>query len=140
MRNGNSDYAAGYNSAAKVYRIAVLAAQARVAAAEGKSDAQIALLRNAVTDQDQLDYDEPADWFFPLRHELGAALLKAGKASEAEAVYRADLARNPANGWALFGLAQTLHAQGRTADAATARKQFDAAWTRADITLAASAF
>ncbi len=76
---------------------------------------------------------------FPSRHLLGAALLNAGKAKDAEAVYLADLRKHPANGWALFGLAQALKAQKRDADAAKAEEQFKAAWSQADVTLTASA-
>ena len=49
--------------------------------------------------EDRLAYDEPRDWFFPVRHMLGAQLLTANRAPEAEAVYHEDLLRNPANGW-----------------------------------------
>jgi len=67
-----------------------------------------------VTNKDQLAYDEPADWFFPTSHLLGAVLIKAGKAAEAEVVYRDDLNRHPNNGWALHGLAQSLKLQAAT--------------------------
>ena len=65
-------------------------------------------------------------------------LLQAGRAAEAEQVYREDLRRNPDNGWSLFGLAQSLEAQGRAAEVETARRSFSAAWGNADIELAAS--
>ncbi len=67
-------------------------------------------------------------------------LLQAGQAVAAESVYRDDLARNPENGWALFGLARALEAQGKAAEAAAAQKRFDAAWARAEVKLSASAF
>jgi hypothetical protein len=71
---------------------------------------------------------------------LGAALLGARRPSQAEAVYRTDLERHPHNGWALFGLAQSLQAQGKTAEAAEARQAFLEAWKHADVQLTASAF
>ena len=75
-----------------------------------------------------------------MRQALGAVLLQAGRpAGEAEVVYREDLRRNPDNGWSLFGLAQSLRAQGKTAEAA-ARGEFRRAWIRADVTLTASRF
>ena len=71
---------------------------------------------------------------------LGAALLDANRAADAEAVYRADLKQYPQNGWSLLGLAQSLQAQGKDKDAAEAQKQFAAAWQYADVTLKRSRF
>ena len=135
-----ADQHAGFNPAAEILAIERLIAHARLAMAAGKQDEAIATLKQAVDREDRLSYDEPADWFFPTRHLLGAALLDAGKPTEAEAVYRADLKRNPANGWALFGLAQALERQKRDKEAAEVRKNFAAAWAHADVTLTASAF
>jgi hypothetical protein len=75
-----------------------------------------------------------------VRHLLGAQLLIAGHPAEAERVYRDDLQRNPANGWALYGLAAALRAQGKAADAAHVKGEFAAAWRHADISLQTSAF
>jgi cytochrome c-type biogenesis protein CcmH/NrfG len=75
-----------------------------------------------------------------VRQSLGAALLQAGRAAEAEAVYREDLRWNPENGWSLFGLAQSLRAQGKTADAASVDARFSRAWARADVLLTSSRF
>jgi tetratricopeptide (TPR) repeat protein len=100
----------------------------------------VSLLRQAVAAEDRLAYDEPKDWLFPARHLLGAELLRAGKAAEAERVYREDLRQNPANGWSLFGLSAALKAQGKTAESIRVRRQFADAWKHSDITLAASAF
>ena len=85
-------------------------------------------------------YFEPPKWYYPVRHSLGAALLKAGKNAEAEAVYREDLKHFPENGWALYGLAAALKAQGKTADAAAVEKRFAAAWRDGDVKLTASRF
>jgi tetratricopeptide (TPR) repeat protein len=134
------DHGAGNNRLKDVLTIAVLAGKARIAGAAGKEDQAIVLLQEAVVKEDRLAYAEPADWFIPTRHLLGVALLNTGKPQEAETVYRADLVRNPENGWALFGLAVALQAQGRDGDAAAVRQRFDKAWAHADIVLAASAF
>ena len=75
-----------------------------------------------------------------MRHYLGAVLIEAKRLSDAEAVYRRDLEKNPKNGWALFGLWQCLKTQNRKHDAARAEKEFRSAWKRADIRLARSAF
>jgi tetratricopeptide (TPR) repeat protein len=77
---------------------------------------------------------------FPTRHALGAELLAAGKAADAEAVYREDLKWNPNNGWAYYGLSLALAAQKKDAEAAEARKQFEQAWDKADVKLASTAF
>lgn len=135
-----ADYGAGLNTARDLFAIGALVAEARIADAEGKPDQAIALLRDAVAREDQTAYDEPADWFFPVRHILGAELLKAGKAKEAEEVYRKDLELHPHNGWALYGLIQALKGQNNNSEAANAEKQFQQAWSRADVTLTASAF
>ena len=133
------DYA-GLNAAKDVYVVASLVARSRIAAAQGKDSETIALLEQAIQAEDRLAYDEPADWFVPSRHLLGSALLKAGRATDAEAVYREDLHRHPNNGWALFGLAEALNTQGRTAEAGNTRAAFDKAWQNADVNLTASAF
>src|ERR1041385_7021751 len=75
----------------------------------------------------------PPDWVVPVRHALGAVLMRAGKPAEAEAVYRGDLRRWPENGWSLHGLGASLDAQGKTAEAEAVRAQFDAVWKRADV-------
>jgi tetratricopeptide (TPR) repeat protein len=96
--------------------------------------------QDAVKLEDGLPYTEPPYWPLPVRHYFGAALLIAGQAGGAEAVYRADLTRNPHNGWALFGLMQSLRAQGKSGEAEAVEEQFKSAWSYADVTLAASRF
>ncbi|HEX8062012.1 MAG TPA: tetratricopeptide repeat protein [Allosphingosinicella sp.] len=133
-----ADATQGQNPARPLYEIAALKAKARIAMAEGRRDSAFAALREAVKKEDALAYNEPSDEFFPVRHLLGAALLDAKRPAEAEAVYREDLKRNPANGWALNGLARALVAQGKKADAEKAR--FKEAWENSDTELTASAF
>jgi tetratricopeptide (TPR) repeat protein len=135
-----ADAHAGFNTLHDVLAVAEPIVAARIAATEQRGTDAVALLRQAVMAQDRLAYNEPADWFFPARHLLGAQLLIAGQAAEAERVYREDLARNPANGWALYGLAAALRAQGRTAEAARVTREFADAWRHADVPLQASAF
>ena len=134
------DDSAGLNRVKDVLAVVVLAAKARIALAEKKPDEAINVLRDAVAREDNLAYSEPADWFFPNRHLLGAVLLKSGKAADVEAVYRDDLGRHPNNGWSLFGLAQSLQMQGRSADANMIRQRFDSAWQNSDVKLTAPAF
>ena len=109
--------------------------ESRIAWAQGNKDAAIQHLREAVTLQDDMDYTEPPDWFYPTRESLGGKLLQAGRAPEAEKVFRDDLQRNPRNPRSLFGLMQALQAQGREHDAEWVEQQFQAAWKNADTKL-----
>ena len=128
------------NSAREVLALAADVLSAELARAEGDLPAALACFERAVAAEDALRYDEPPDWGFPVRHQLGAALLAAGRPAQAEEVYRADLRRHPHNGWALFGLQKSLQAQGKTDQAAAAERDFAEAWKRADVQLTASAF
>jgi tetratricopeptide (TPR) repeat protein len=90
--------------------------------------------------QDGLRYTEPAYWNKPVRHDLGAALLAAGRAADAERAYREDLEKFPENGWSLYGLAQSLDAQGKSAEATEVRTRLATAWAEADVELTGSRF
>lgn len=83
-------------------------------------------------------YNQPSVWHQSPRLVLGAALLAAKRPADAEVEYRKDLARYRENGWALFGLWQSLAAQGRTAEARQVRARFRRAWAGADIDLTSS--
>ena len=120
------------NSAAALFAVASNVLDARIAEAKGDRKAALASWTKAVAAEDALAYDEPASWYYPVRESLGAALLADGQLAEAEAVFRADLVLHPRNGRSLYGLAQVLKAQKRTADAAWTEAQFDEAWKDAD--------
>jgi tetratricopeptide (TPR) repeat protein len=126
--------------ARNVLQMAANVLAGEIAAKEGDMASAERLLRAAVAEQDTHWFTEPPPWYFPVRHALGAVLVQAGRAGDAEAVYREDLRRNPGNGWSLFGLAQSLRAQGRTAEATDAEAGFSKAWSRSDVTLTASRF
>ncbi len=123
------------NKTKVVLTIAENALGAKVAMAKHDMKGAIAMLRDAVAAQDQLKYDEPADWFYPVRESLGAALLMTGDAAGAEKVFRDDLDRNPRNPRSLFGLREALKAQKRDYDAGFVDKQFQDAWAKADAAL-----
>ena len=91
-----------------------------------------------MTIEDSLRYDEPPDWIQPVRHTLGAVLLKAAKPAEAAAVYQEDLKRYPENAWSLFGLAEALRASGSLEEAKTVERRFKKAWKKADFQMTAS--
>ena len=134
-----ADLLAGLNPASSMCRLGADAIEARIAERARRWPEAIAAWQRAVAQEDGFAYNEPADWFYPMRHYLGAALLDAKKPKEAEAVFREDLRRNPNNGWALYGLAAALAAQGKKDEASAARKDFDAAWREADIRLTRAA-
>ncbi len=125
----------GFNTGDAVLGVAELILSARLAQANGRRDDAIAYWRDAVAAQDALAYNEPPDWYYPVRESLGGALLRAGRPVEAEQVFRDDLVRNPRNGRSLLGLTKSLEAQRRAADAAWVAREFDAAWAGADSTL-----
>lgn len=133
------DQLAGLNSGRQVLQLAAAIVDARAAEAEHAPDA-IARWQQAVALEDKLAYNEPADWFYPVRHYLGAALLDAGRPRDAEAVYREDLRRHPNNGWSLFGLWKSLAAQKKKSAARKAERDFLDAWTVADFELERTAF
>lgn len=114
------------NSAKAVGALAAQVLDARIALAAGRTAEGIAALEKAVTMEDALDYNEPSDWWNPVRETLGAALLRTGRAADAERVFRDDLARNRNNPRSLFGLAEALKAQKK--DAAKTAAAFRAAW------------
>jgi tetratricopeptide (TPR) repeat protein len=111
-----------------------------IAARAGDMASAERLLRAAVAEQDTHWFTEPPPWYFPVRQALGAVLLQGKRPADAEQVYREDLKANPGNGWSLFGLAQSLRAQDKTAEAAETEERFRKAWARADVTLSASRF
>jgi tetratricopeptide (TPR) repeat protein len=112
--------------------------QGEIALADKSLDTAIRHFRAAVDAQDTLPYMEPPFWYYPTRQSLGAALLKARRFADAEAVYREDLEGYPHNGWSMSGLAESLEAQGKSAEAAQVREMFEHAWERADVTLQGS--
>jgi tetratricopeptide (TPR) repeat protein len=107
--------------------------------AEGKIDSGIEQLRTAIENEDTLKYDEPPGWLIPIRHSLGAVLMKQQRFAEAEQVYRDDLARLPENGWSLLGLAESLRKQKKNADeVAQTQAKFEKVWAKADLTVTSS--
>jgi tetratricopeptide (TPR) repeat protein len=125
----------GFNPAASVFSIASNSLDARIAEAAGNRKSAIESWKKAVAAQDTLAYDEPPDWFYPVRESLGGTLLRDGQFAAAEAVFREDLERNPANPRSLFGLARALEAEHRQGEAAWARAEFERGWRYADVRL-----
>jgi len=128
----------GLNPTSSLTKIAALVLDAEIAAARKDNKSAVASLRQAIAIEESLIYGEPPDWFYPVRHNLGAILLEAGRPQAAEKVYREDLARFPDNGWSLFGLAQSLREQGKTKEADAVQARFSEAWQYADVEISAS--
>ena len=127
-----------FNTSGQVLAIAGAVLAGHVSAARGDYEAAVAHLRAAAALEDGLTYGEPPDWTVPVRHDLGAVLLAAGRGVEAEAVFREDLAKFPENGWSLHGLAAALRLQGRGPEADRVAARFRAVWRGADVTLGAT--
>lgn len=126
------------NTSVDLVQIANKVLAAGIAAQQNQLDNATKLLGEAIIIEDNLNYNEPPDWFFSVRHHLGAVLLKAGKYAEAERVYRQDLLTWKKNGWALIGLYNSLVQQKNAAEAQTAKSAFDKSWQYADVKIAAS--
>jgi tetratricopeptide (TPR) repeat protein len=123
----------GLSSARSLLAVAEGLVAGKIAARRGDFDKAVRLLTDAVETEDHLRYNEPPDWYWPARHELGAVLLQAGRAAAAQKVWEEDLERNPDNGWALAGLAASLRAQKKEKEAAVVSARLAKAWARADV-------
>lgn len=123
------------NSADDIVQIAVSVLSAEIHQSKKEYTKAIASYRQAIAIEDDLNYDEPPDWFFSVRHHLGTALLQAGKYAEAEKIFQEDLNTWKENGWALFGLHHALQKQGKDAEAQLAKDRFSKAWQYADFSL-----
>lgn len=119
-------------------RVAERTLAAERALAAGRVDDAVDFLEQGVAIEDALPYDEPPGWHAPVRQTLGFMHLENGRPELAEAAYRAELRRNPENGWSLFGLEQALRAQGNNEEADQVARRFDIAWQHADFELTAS--
>jgi len=129
------DLPMGNNSAGKIFTIADHLLSGRIFAARGDAESARKELELAVKAQDDLDYDEPPAFPWPVREALGGQLLRSGDALGAEKIFREDLARTPNNPRSLFGLSESLKARGRFFEAGEVQKQFEARWAGADLKL-----
>jgi hypothetical protein len=123
----------GQNSARSIMDIASEVLAARLSA--NKTTEAAIHWQSAADLQDHLIYDEPPGWYYPVRESQGAYLLQAGKSTEATRVFREGVRRSPRNGRMLFGLLESLKAQGKRDEAESVRRELDAAWAGADVQL-----
>jgi tetratricopeptide (TPR) repeat protein len=140
LTEADTSYTSGFGAAGGLLTIAEEILKGEMAAEQGDYKSAISHLERAVRLEDGLVYNEPSDWYFPVRHVLGAVLLEAGFPAEAEVVYWEDLRRNPKNGYSLFGLEQSLQAQGKVEIAEVANQRFKRAWKDADVVLKTSRY
>jgi Flp pilus assembly protein TadD len=122
-----------FNTSGAVLGIAVEVLAGHAAAAGGDLPRAIDHLREAARLEDGLTYGVPPEWTVPVRQELGALQLRAGRAADAERTFTEDLSRFPENGWSLRGLAQAMRAGNRGAEADEVDARFDRVWAGADV-------
>jgi tetratricopeptide (TPR) repeat protein len=123
------------NPAEQVCKIASNVLSAELMAGSGNYKKAVELLKQAIALEDNLNYNEPPDWFFSVRHLLGDVLIKSGDYAGAEVIYREDLTEWPKNGFALNGLFESLKGQDKMKEADEVKKQFEIAWKYADSEL-----
>jgi tetratricopeptide (TPR) repeat protein len=127
------------NSCEALLAVALPMVEGEILIAEGKIESGIEQLRAAIQKEDALKYDEPPGWMIPVRHSLGAVLMKQQRFADAEQVYRDDLARLPENGWSLLGLAESLRKQKKNSDEVVqTQAKFKKVWAKADLTITTS--
>lgn len=130
----------GNNKASDLLAIADDMLEGEILIRDKKMKEAIISLEKAVMREDALRYSEPPEWTVPVRHALGAALLRDGQAGAAEKVYREDLRRWPDNGWSLHGLAASLAMQGNKEESARVKARFEVIWKHADVKIPSSCF
>ena len=126
------------NTVLDIIEIAQNVLEGEIAQRKGDYTTAINFLQKAVEQEDQLNYNEPPDWFFSVRHLLGDVLLKAKDYTQAEQVYLKDLEELKENGWALMGLYQSLKEQGKRQEADAVWKRYKKAWQYAEVNLESS--
>jgi len=125
---------------AQMAQLALDELDGEIARKSGDLETAIADFKRAQTEELALPYTEPPYWHQPVAHLLGAALLEAGHAREADAVYRDSLKIYRDDGWSLYGLILALRMEGRANAAQAMLRQVHDAWQMADTKLASSRF
>ncbi|HRI78495.1 MAG TPA: hypothetical protein PLR06_03080, partial [Cyclobacteriaceae bacterium] len=129
-----------YNSAQQLSNIATQLLKGEILIGQKKLEDGLRVLQSAVMAEDTLRYNEPPDWRLPVRQYLGAALLDAGRYTEAEKVFQDDLTKNPENGWSLQGLLQAQQKLGKSKETSATTSRFQKVWKHADVKINASTF
>lgn len=111
-----------------------------IALKEKRMTDAVAAFKKAVTTETNMVYNEPRDWMLNPKHYLGNAYLQNKDGINAEKTFTEDLNYNNENGWALFGLYQSLLLQNKKAAASKVWERYNAAFGKADIKLTAPVF
>jgi tetratricopeptide (TPR) repeat protein len=129
----------GNNACEAILEIVTPMIEGEILVTEGKIESGINQLRAAIKMEEALKYDEPPGWLIPVRHSLGAVLMKQRRFAEAEQVYRDDLRRLRGNGWSLVGLAESLRKQKKNPDeVGRIHAKFEKVWAKADLMITSS--
>ncbi|WP_298533588.1 hypothetical protein [uncultured Algibacter sp.] len=120
------------NSVFTLVQISKNVLEAEILAKEGHLEKSITLLKETVETEDALNYNEPPDWFFSIRHHLGAIQLKGGLYEDAIKTYQADLIKFPKNGWAYHGLKEAYSATKQIENLAQVNGLLSESWAHAD--------
>ena len=129
----------GNNTSEAILAVVARMVEGEILVADGKLDEGLRELTEALKLEDAFKYDEPPGWMIPLRHVIGATLMRAQRFAEAERVYREDLRRLPDNGWSLYGLSESLRQQQKSADElAATRAKFQQTWAKSDTKISSS--
>jgi tetratricopeptide (TPR) repeat protein len=129
----------GLNQGSLILDIALAVLDGRMAAEKGDRKEAIRQFETAVALQDTVSYNEPSDWYYPVRESLGAMLLLDGQAQKAEEVFRADLKKTRRNARSLFGLWHALTEQGKGTDAELVKRMYEKEWRGSEVKLALEA-
>ena len=128
----------GINTVFDLCVIASKTLDGEIYAKETNYSSAISILKEAIAAEDALNYDEPPDWFFSVRHHLGAVLIDAGKFQEAINVYEKDLEIYRENGWALKGLMNAYEKLGDRNKYEEIKSRFEKSWQYSDIKISSS--
>lgn len=128
----------GINTVFDLCVIASKTLDGEIYAKEKKYSSAISILKEAIAAEDELNYDEPPDWFFSVRHHLGSVLIDAGKFKESIKVYEEDLEIYPENGWALKGLMNAYEKLGDSKKYKKIKSRFEKSWQYSDFTILSS--
>ncbi len=126
------------NSMETIVDIARKVLRGELLASEGKFDQSISLLKEAVALEDGLNFQEPPDWFFSVRHTLGAVQIEAGEYEDAVKTFKEDLQILPRNGWAQHGLKLAYQKLQDREKVQQMEEELRNSWATADVVIESS--